>query len=516
MAKTYRIYPGIGIARIGNSSKYFIGPESPHSSMSGPFKEQGLVKKQAARFRIYEFDVDSSGRETLVREVVASPSISIQWDVHLANKKAASRRVPIDDGRLRNPSYDQSKLVIEARDSITGTDVKNADMVGEIQFIRTGSTVVEGRDDVELGHLESDSDGHLLVVGGNGKTESPINKSMVNFANNPGWYDDCCDGPVNAILTIDGQAFEVEGAWVVVASPAYAPDIMNVVTWYDQARNVEASAHNPGILLETPSFTHEIYPILKRASQLKWVSAAANSGHGPSGGPTGKGNFLDQNVLSELSSKAQSSMQAKIDVFEKLMPPNTPAPYPNPELPPYGTPKNMPYLYSGMNPEDLTKLQYDSLTPLQYRQIQKWANGDFLDDWVEEPQEVQFEDIPLEEQPSALDKAALQACIGGPFFPGIESTYLMALPVTYSNPYRIDPAHGAGYMTQLMAVPWQADFHLCGAFWWPAQRPVSIETGSGRADFSRGINSYNDMRDNWSKLGFIVKDGDEYLEKERS
>lgn len=508
MAKIYKIFPGIGVARIGNSSKFFIGPESPHSSSHGPFKERGRVKKQAACFRIYVFDVDGSGRETVVREVVDSQNTSIQWHVHLANKKAASRTVPVNDGRLRNPGYDQSKLVIETRDSITGTDTKNADMVGEILFIKTGSAVVEGSDKVELGHLETDSEGRLLVIGGDGKSKSPINKPMRNFANNPGWYDDCCDGPVGATLTIDGQTLEAEGAWVVVGSPAYAPDIMNVVTWYDQARNVEASAHNPGLFLETPSFTHDIYPILKRAAQLQWVSATANSGHGHNG----PGDFLDPAKLATLSSNDPANKQARTDVLSRLMPPDTPAPGPQ-RLPPF--PQDMPRLYSGMDPWDLTKFQYASLTPLQYSQMQKWENGDFLDDWQGEPREVQFDDIPLGEQTHALDKAALQACIGGPFFPGIESTYLMTLSETYSDPYRINPAHGAGYMTQFMAVPWQADFLLCGAFWWPAQRPVSVETGSGRVDFDRGINTFSDMRDNWSKLGFVVKDGNEYLEKER-
>lgn len=51
------IYPGIGIARVGNSqSSYFIGPEAPgwHPSPDQRFKdEDGRVKRQAARFRIY-------------------------------------------------------------------------------------------------------------------------------------------------------------------------------------------------------------------------------------------------------------------------------------------------------------------------------------------------------------------------------------------------------------------------------------------------------------------------------
>ncbi len=514
MAKSYRIFPGVGIARIGNSSKYFIGPESPYVSSDGPFKERGRIKKQAARFRVYEFEIDESGRETLVGEVLDSQDTSIEWHVHLANKKAASRTVPnveLDvngNERLRNPGYDQSKLTIEAHDAIKGPSVQNAMMAGEIIFLNTRRNVVEGRDTVKLGHLETDSQGRLLVIGGDGVSKSPISRRMNDFANNPGWYDDCCDGPVNATLTINGQSVEVEGAWVVVCSPAYAPDIMNVVTWYDQARSVDASSRNPMAFIEAPSFTHDIYPILKRASQLQWVSQTADAGHGRNRA----GDFLDSKKLSVLSSTDRANQSERSRILSRLMPPNTPAPGPQ-RLPPNS--QNMPMLYSGVDPQDLTKCQYASLTPLQYSHMQKWANGDFIEDWQGEPPGIQFDDIPLAEQPQALDKAALQACIGGPFFPGIESTYLMALPSTYIDSYRIDPAFGAGYMTQFMALPWQADYIACGKLWWPAQRPVSVETGNGRADFDRGIKDYADMRDHWSKLGFIVRDGDEYIEKER-
>jgi hypothetical protein len=53
----YVIYPGIGIARVGNApDDYFIGPESPGQipAPEGGFKDaEGRMKRQAARFRIY-------------------------------------------------------------------------------------------------------------------------------------------------------------------------------------------------------------------------------------------------------------------------------------------------------------------------------------------------------------------------------------------------------------------------------------------------------------------------------
>jgi hypothetical protein len=57
----YRIHPAIGVARVGNAdpSAYFLGPERPRQQVTGasdagsavpPFKTDGLIKRQAARF----------------------------------------------------------------------------------------------------------------------------------------------------------------------------------------------------------------------------------------------------------------------------------------------------------------------------------------------------------------------------------------------------------------------------------------------------------------------------------
>lgn len=52
-----KIFPPIGIARVGNSpDEFFYGPEVPGRAPApdGGFKDrEGRVKRQAARFRIY-------------------------------------------------------------------------------------------------------------------------------------------------------------------------------------------------------------------------------------------------------------------------------------------------------------------------------------------------------------------------------------------------------------------------------------------------------------------------------
>jgi hypothetical protein len=119
--KYCKIYPGIGIARIGNSpDEYFIGPEAPGHppNPEGGFKDkQGRVKKQAARFRIYGFD----DKDKVIGEIT-SDDAEITWTVQVANTKASWRRfagvrrgMDTDQGvnptPLRNKTVQQRSLL---------------------------------------------------------------------------------------------------------------------------------------------------------------------------------------------------------------------------------------------------------------------------------------------------------------------------------------------------------------------------------------------------------------------
>src|SRR5687767_5931265 len=84
-----RIFPPIGIARLGNSStEHFIGPEAPGvvPDAGGSFKDRsGRIKRQGARFRVYAFFADGTVEELNAEHCDVR---TIEWSVSLANKKA--------------------------------------------------------------------------------------------------------------------------------------------------------------------------------------------------------------------------------------------------------------------------------------------------------------------------------------------------------------------------------------------------------------------------------------------
>lgn len=126
----FRIHPAIGMARVGNSEEYFIGPETmagmdgenPGDPMGGlPIKAdgsertvesndlrdgQGKLKREAARFRIYgytEAEINTyptgAGTEVKIGSQVLINGVrktvkDIFWQVHLANKKANTWEIP--------------------------------------------------------------------------------------------------------------------------------------------------------------------------------------------------------------------------------------------------------------------------------------------------------------------------------------------------------------------------------------------------------------------------------------
>jgi L-lysine epsilon oxidase-like protein len=269
------IHPGIGVARVGNSTRadgYFIGPEVPSAMPppAGGYKDAaGALKRQAARFRLFGYDQAGA----VVRELTADDA-DITWTVHVANKKAAwynfEKALDIPEAipcARRNAAYpldQRGDLIIDPGPrAVTG---RNQD--GSTAQFDTGTFCGHA---VYLGQLRTDAQGRLLFLGGRGHSGTLFTHNpLTTYGNNNGWYDDISDGPVTAQVTLHGRAIPVDPAWVVVAPPNYAPDLISIQTMYSVM--VDAYQHWWLAPITRPSFTQDIYPILGRLCDLAWVN----------------------------------------------------------------------------------------------------------------------------------------------------------------------------------------------------------------------------------------------------
>ena len=393
-------------------------------------------------------------------EITANNTTKIGWTVNLANRKAAGMRIADTLARKANPSprnggYERQKLVIAAAGTVAGVNKPRKPITGSIEFAKAGTTS-HRVSNIELASLITDAAGRLVVIGGPGKSASPLNLAAPSFSDNDGWYDSVSDGPVRATLEINGTTLAVVPAWVLVTVPRYAPGIYGIVTWYDQAVSMaRTNADGTFTAPRTTSFAWDIYPILKRADELRWVHRPAHaSGARPLSDPA------RMEVL--------QNSQARAGLVARLTGENSQAS--GPEQPP---PLTMPMLNSGANPDpNGPPWVFPSLTRYQHAHVQNWRLGNFDADWSgQEPVPPAFGQIDVAMQPRALCEAALEACVGASFYPGIEGTYDMARAGTYHpetnlrREFRVDPSHPAGFLTEKMALPWQADFADCAAFW---------------------------------------------------
>src|SRR5215831_14889838 len=132
MATVYKIHPAIGIARIGNSDEFFIGPErvGEEPNPPGGFKDaQCRVKRQAARFHIFAHHDDGSVEE------ITDAEADITWTVHLVNSKAAN------PGRGNTESPADLTIDPGSR-TLNGPDQRQLFDTGQIQFSSAPGTTV--------------------------------------------------------------------------------------------------------------------------------------------------------------------------------------------------------------------------------------------------------------------------------------------------------------------------------------------------------------------------------------
>ena len=506
-----RIHPAIGIARVGGSKDgYFIGPEIPGEDRTPPdrkygFKDKnGLLLRQAARFRVYGYDAEGQ----VVAELTAA-NAAIEWRVHVANLKAAwydfdeAMDIPSFSGSGGTPplsSARRNKAVMgAAREQLVidpGLRTISGRNVSGKQYELDGGKFF-GKP-VSLGEARTDDAGRLVVLGGHGISASKDKAPATTFANNDGWHDDVSDGPVTARVKIGERDLPVEHAWVVVAPPDYAPGVIAVTTLYDVIRDAGWRL-DPSSRPTKPSFASDIGPIFSRLAQNQWV----NAGFGRLWGFGSTENVA--NIMATLASPSAYARPLRESWFARFRNPAFDAITPDRIPPVYGDSVNLPAL----DPRE-----WYAITALQYDMLRQWAVGDFIDDYDPDAKPpATFEDIPLAAQPRALDLAALDNTIGGPFHPGCEMTWPMRQSIMYDKPFRLkrrqgppkdygdtlDSAtalapggpldgSGPGDVSRWMAVPWQTDTSSClfayigwqeGVFlptFWPVRVPNNVLT----------------------------------------
>ncbi|GAC1445207.1 MAG: LodA/GoxA family CTQ-dependent oxidase [Chloroflexota bacterium] len=484
------IYPGIGIARVGNSpTDYFIGPEIPGvlPNPGGQYKDKhGRIKRQAARFRLY--GLNAAGH--IVKELTAHDA-DITWTVHVANKKASwyRHKIPLDLPEAAYLAPDQACR--RRNDSITGgarrqlvidpgqRSIRGVNTHGGAYHFDSGS--FRGKP-VALGELRTDRSGHLLVLGGFGHSASSDGSHLTHVSNNNGWHDDISDGPVSARVVIRGHVLPVNPAWVVVTPPSYAPHIKSIVTLYDIVSQayLDGHRHSP----RPVSFTRDIYPIFERFSGMQWV----NDGFYSLYGWKADNDFLDPAYLGQLASSKKADAAFRQLVLSRFRDPS----HANrlnawPRI--YGDS----ILEEGILATGAPRMHdYLTVTREQYRCLSEWARGNFRADWTTTRRiPRRLEEMPVASRPGALNRAALEACCGGPFHPGEEVPWIMRVPSMYAGFCRIRmrSSHqsaeqdygdiltpgaamgphgplrrsGPGDITRWMAVPWQTDTANCGA-----------------------------------------------------
>lgn len=627
----YRVHPAIGFARVGNSEEYYLGPETM-AGLPVPGQEEiagglpirpgtesetitsrdlrdreGALKRQAARFRIFQYPKteresypNGGGIEIAIGcEIDGKTVTDIIWTVHLANKKANAYILEnpdlgpyqsvIDGYRdenlppLRNPAIGPDpdgldrlgKLVIDPGPrAISGTSQ------GPVRFDKTtpASFGKEGTGPISLPHypksfpdakklgkldeptgaidtlgeLRTDERGRLLVLGGYGRAcawSKPDGTfySLDDDVDNNGWFDDTADGPVSATIVFDdGSIQEVHGAWVVSTDPAYAPQILNIVSLWDDIYDswLRKLRLRPEVFKNgfqstySPSFQDEVYPVFRGAALQVWATnlpPGAARAHETVGRISPKDKPAET-IMTGLAYVRNPNHPTQANVGAPLMP-----------------------FHLGDQGQ-----AFLSPTFTQYFFLSQWNEGNF-----DRSGEL---DLGKGEY---LDKAVLVNCLGGRFSPGIDMTFIVREPELYqqdwetsgAGPFRIlaksldyekacpdRPFLSEGYVplhswtgglepgdtSKFMAIPWHTDYNSCATheldpnplksttlYWsWPAQRPVAVYPASeviggklGKQRYSvrgAGTESDNpanqgryqnrlDMIKNWQRIGTVLQ-----------
>ncbi|MEM9215161.1 MAG: CTQ-dependent lysine 6-oxidase LodA [Cyanobacteria bacterium P01_F01_bin.150] len=539
------IYPSIGVARLGNSPDgIFLAPDKigglPYEyeeltldgNLSTPvtnFKDvSGCIKRQGQLFRLF----DDIGEITTDRADI----VSIEWTVHLASKKAAWYQYNELAGNLLYPNNSYEDYAIRndlsREDMYRNPGVEDADRQTLIidpgpRTLSTPGQVIELENNTDglpsgypqqfpnadpdygvgvttLGTLRMDSHGRLIVLGGFGNSGGDL--PITNYGGSDTWHDDIADGPVYCTVTYSGPRTEDLKAWVIVGSPDFAPEIVNISTLSDTMFDVgvrhlgllngtdsddmyDGSAWNPNYRAH---FERDILPIIQRIRGYQWVSNVQSM----SAFFANNFDFTDNNETT--TSEAYLNRQNYFSYFRQ---PNGEGQITNTQKELFQNDFPMMPLNSGSNSvSNDTIVKFLALNETQHFLLGQWAAGKFDSYPDYDPNDPTDANALVDPRHTA----GVGNCVGLPMCPGIEVTWLVQNPAIYEAPYVIQHAQAKdgynttgltpmrdecagggcepGDLTKRMACPWQADFFQCTIqyvnFTDPTQNKVSTGTGT--------------------------------------
>ena len=500
-----KISPSVGVARLGNSEGQFcLSPDSigglpfeadASGNKLGPIKNfkdaESQVRRQGQLFRIF----DADGGEFTIN----SPNIaSMEWTVHLANKKAAWFQFSELKGNLlygTENSYEKQKVELRNK-SIEGEENRQTLIIdpgprtvsGINQSIGFNEESVpkgypsqfpsrevsSGTSIITLGDLKTDNEGRLIVLGGYGHAGG--DEPLTSYGGSDTWHDDISDGPVYCKITFEDSTPSVTlKAWIIVGSPDFAPEIVNISNLSDTMFDVGVRALNlvPNMYTNEGfnktykvNYQRDILPIVKRFAAYQWVSNVQSM------------MAFSANVF-DLSDPSEENKANRLNYFAYFRRPNDKSDLssnrPQSELFKVAGDDMFPMmpLNSGSNSvSNVNIVKFLALNDTQYFMLKQWANGNFESNPAYEPFAI-----------SKADQASVGNCVGLPMCPGIEVTWSLQNPTLYEAPYVIadqkgpggynetglspsrDEAEGGGCqpgdLTKRMACPWQADFFQC-------------------------------------------------------
>ncbi|WP_237396073.1 LodA/GoxA family CTQ-dependent oxidase [Okeania sp. KiyG1] len=320
----FRIYPSIGIARLGNGpaekDQVIFSPEIPWANLFETDNEyltdKGEIKKQAQRFYIYQ--CDEAGNPI---KKIDPAEYDIEWTAEVANKKPFwynfnnsldlsiqlenhqnlspnfydERIAPAISTTYRNPNVlneglrkpegeNFRKELVNSPPPITVSSSSTRKEIcgmfpyphppkdGGPRISKIASKMKKSCVNVKLGTVEYD-EGTLIFYGADG-TSASLNPSDLNtdFADNSNWYDDICDGIITAKIThkTTKESYDLtdaqSAAWIATTPPDYAPQIQPLSTLFDLIVGAADERFAPELSL--------VFPLLYRLYRMQWVNAS--------------------------------------------------------------------------------------------------------------------------------------------------------------------------------------------------------------------------------------------------